>query len=422
MSNLITHTAIQSTHHQDSMYNRASPRPRGFIRCYYGVVAQPRTYANAIYLALGLPLGTAWFVFLVTGISVGAGLLVTLVGAPLLVAVIYSWRLLARLDAALTNVLLGSRAATRYYGERGQPWTWRGLGSRLTNGRTWGALLFLFLRFPQGIASFVMVVTIPSVLAALLVTPFLPGRWVEADISGWDADRWWIRAGILAVGVTLAPAMIHLLNAYAWLSGKGTELLLGQSRPQSVTLVGTPLAPPTEAAVAAPAGAAEAPLSPESGLRLNFRFTTADTDLPPGARHAELAPPPNGETTAERADERLAPAVPAYASVFEPAVAAEAGGPPPIAVDIVMRQVTVGGKAVELTPKEFDLFVLLVQNPHRPFSRDELLERLWKNEYDVTDRTIDTHILRLRKKLGEASDAIRTVWGIGYKFDPGRDQ
>ncbi|KAA0231979.1 winged helix family transcriptional regulator, partial [bacterium] len=63
-----------------------------------------------------------------------------------------------------------------------------------------------------------------------------------------------------------------------------------------------------------------------------------------------------------------------------------------------------------------DLLALFAANPGRPFSRDELLDRVWKGDYDVTDRTIDTHVQRLRKKLGEQADAIQTVWGVGYRF------
>ncbi|MCC6382429.1 MAG: winged helix-turn-helix domain-containing protein [Dehalococcoidia bacterium] len=91
----------------------------------------------------------------------------------------------------------------------------------------------------------------------------------------------------------------------------------------------------------------------------------------------------------------------------------------PIAVDVVMRTVRVDDQLIDLTPKEFDLLVLFAQNPGRPFSRDELLDRLWKNEYEVTDRTVDTHVQRLRKKLGPHGEAIQTVWGVGYRFQAG---
>ena len=89
-----------------------------------------------------------------------------------------------------------------------------------------------------------------------------------------------------------------------------------------------------------------------------------------------------------------------------------------VAVDPVARVATVDGHPIELTPKEFDLLALFVGNAGRAFSREYLLERIWRSDYEVTDRTIDTHVQRLRKKLGEESGAIRTVWGIGYKFQP----
>ena len=76
-----------------------------------------------------------------------------------------------------------------------------------------------------------------------------------------------------------------------------------------------------------------------------------------------------------------------------------------IAISPAMRTATVDGDEIELTPKEFDLLALFVRNPGRAFSRDYLLERIWGNEYEVTDRTVDTHVQRLRKKLGDDAEA-----------------
>ena len=81
-----------------------------------------------------------------------------------------------------------------------------------------------------------------------------------------------------------------------------------------------------------------------------------------------------------------------------------------------MRAVTIRGTELDLTPKEFELIALFARNPGRAFSRDYLLERIWGDDTYVTDRTVDTHVQRLRKKLGDESELIRTVWGIGYKF------
>ena len=76
----------------------------------------------------------------------------------------------------------------------------------------------------------------------------------------------------------------------------------------------------------------------------------------------------------------------------------------------------VEGDAVDLTPKEFDLLALLVRNPGRAFARDYLLEKVWGYDYGGFDRTVDTHVLRLRKKLGDSGDQIETVWGVGYRL------
>ena len=112
---------------------------------------------------------------------------------------------------------------------------------------------------------------------------------------------------------------------------------------------------------------------------------------------------------------RVAGGTPAPAQPVPDADAIQAG---PITVSPESRTASVDGVELELTPKEFDLLALFARNPGRAFSRDYLLERIWSNEYEVTDRTVDTHVQRLRKKLGDEADVIRTVWGIGYKFQP----
>ncbi len=73
------------------------------------------------------------------------------------------------------------------------------------------------------------------------------------------------------------------------------------------------------------------------------------------------------------------------------------------------------GKEIELPRKEFELLSLLASKPGKVFTRDEILDRVWGNDVVVGDRTIDVHIRKLREKLGE--DLIKTVKGIGYKFD-----
>lgn len=86
-----------------------------------------------------------------------------------------------------------------------------------------------------------------------------------------------------------------------------------------------------------------------------------------------------------------------------------------ITVDRARREVRLGSDAVTVTPTEFRLLEVLVRTPGRTFTRQELVERALGEEYEGLDRTVDVHVMNLRKKLGEAGKAIVTVFGVGYK-------
>ncbi len=93
---------------------------------------------------------------------------------------------------------------------------------------------------------------------------------------------------------------------------------------------------------------------------------------------------------------------------------------PGLTVDTTAHEVTSGGERILLTATEFSLLKLLASNQGRVFSREFLLEEVWGNDAVVFDRTIDSHIQRLRKKLGgpdSPGDFIETVWGVGYRFN-----
>jgi two-component system phosphate regulon response regulator PhoB len=92
-----------------------------------------------------------------------------------------------------------------------------------------------------------------------------------------------------------------------------------------------------------------------------------------------------------------------------------------IRVDRARCEVTVKGKAIEFTATEFKLLTLLIERRGRVQSRDALLNDVWGYESAIDTRTVDTHIRRLREKLGKAADCIETVRGFGYRIaDPER--
>ncbi len=88
----------------------------------------------------------------------------------------------------------------------------------------------------------------------------------------------------------------------------------------------------------------------------------------------------------------------------------------PIVMNDTAHQVTVDGRHLELTLKEYSLLELFMRNPDRVFDRDTLLLKIWNNEYSGDTRTVDVHVGTLRSKLGKASNMIQTVRGVGYKL------
>lgn len=92
----------------------------------------------------------------------------------------------------------------------------------------------------------------------------------------------------------------------------------------------------------------------------------------------------------------------------------------PLVVDAVARRVLLEGEEVELTPLEFELLKILAQSPGRTYSREELLDRVWGEEYLGDTRRVDIHISKLRTKLtrGSRPSPIRSIWGVGYRYEP----
>ena len=94
-----------------------------------------------------------------------------------------------------------------------------------------------------------------------------------------------------------------------------------------------------------------------------------------------------------------------------------AGG---ISVNLDQCSARAGRRLLRLTLTEYNLLVCLLQNPGRVMSRRQLLDAAWGEHYQGGERTVDTHVGRLRKKLGKAGKRIQTLRGLGYKLDAGR--
>lgn len=102
------------------------------------------------------------------------------------------------------------------------------------------------------------------------------------------------------------------------------------------------------------------------------------------------------------------------ANVIGPEEILSAGG---IIIDRGAHQVMVDDKQVDLSVKEFELLTYFMQNQNIALSREKILNHVWDYDYFGDARTIDTHVKKLRSKMGEKGDYIKTIWGMGYKFE-----
>ena len=88
-----------------------------------------------------------------------------------------------------------------------------------------------------------------------------------------------------------------------------------------------------------------------------------------------------------------------------------------LSVNISSRKVTIEGRNIEMTPREFDLLSFFIKNRDRVFTREQLLNKVWGYEFGGDYRTVDTHVKMLRESLREYRSLLVTVWGVGYKFE-----
>lgn len=101
-------------------------------------------------------------------------------------------------------------------------------------------------------------------------------------------------------------------------------------------------------------------------------------------------------------------------NLFVPDEIVDAGG---IIINKAAHMVTINGENVDLSYKEFELLSYFVENEGLALSREKILNNVWNYDYFGDARTIDTHVKKLRSKMGEKGDLIKTIWGLGYKFE-----
>jgi hypothetical protein len=210
--------------------------PDQIVGRFFRVVGSRQGYLNLIYLLLAFPLGVFYFVFLVTGLSLGISLSIVWVGIPILLVVGIGWWALANFECFMARYWLNEDIPLME-----QPFSkggdlWERLKGVLANPVTWKSPLYLFLKFPLGIASFVILITSLSLTLAFLIMPFtyqhLPnfqvgvGVFFGGGLSGWRVDSMNDALVCSLIGLMLWPVTLHISNGLARVHARFARVML----------------------------------------------------------------------------------------------------------------------------------------------------------------------------------------------------
>jgi hypothetical protein len=203
-------------------------RPPSFWRGVFGVFADGRVWTSLVYMLLSLGTGIVYFTIVVTGLSTAGGMLVLIIGIPLLMGVLGIVRAMALFEGRLVEVLLGTRMPRRLRPTPPGMGFFQRMVFWLKDGRTWASMVYMLLMLPLGVAYFTIAVTGLSVGISLATVPiwgWFVGVYGDhtAVINGISYDFWplWAIPIAFVAGVLLLIGFMHLVK---WI-GRGHAIL-----------------------------------------------------------------------------------------------------------------------------------------------------------------------------------------------------
>ncbi|UGS35847.1 sensor histidine kinase [Capillimicrobium parvum] len=190
---------------------------------------------RTLYLLLSFWLGVAWFCVLVTGISMGIGLAITLIGLPILVAMLWAVRWMAEGERILVKALIGTDASA-HYRRPGRPGLWAQIMTRLGDPQTWKDFVYLLVQFPLGLVWTVVAVVLITASAGTLFAPLYYWAVPDGIDAGlFNADTLPEALALVPLGVLLSWLSWHILDRLGRVHGAWAKLVLASSPDPELT-------------------------------------------------------------------------------------------------------------------------------------------------------------------------------------------
>lgn len=200
---------------------------------FFGVVSDPKTYGALLYMLLSLVTGTFYFVWTIAGISITAGTSVLIIGIPLALVFLMSFRVLSHLEGRIVEALLGVRMPRRLPAANVEEKIWPQIKDALGDVRTWTSVFYLLLMLPLGIVYFTLTIVGLSlslgVAGVSLYSLVTNESHIQVTGLPWLEHLFHTAPGLILLvvaGVLLFFALLHLARFIGWMHGKIAEGLL----------------------------------------------------------------------------------------------------------------------------------------------------------------------------------------------------
>lgn len=210
-----------------------------FFNNFFKVAIQSKTYTNIAYLLLSLPLGVFYFVFFITGLALGVSLTVLFVGLPILMFMFYISKCFMAFERMMAGSLLGIEIPASDMAEMPVNGFWARFIAQIFNLKSWKSLIYLLIKFPVGIFSFVVTVTLLAVGLGLTASPIVYGSILQSlniDIFRYDMFSY-LAPGYFSsfeksliymiAGIFITFVFLHIINFIAYASGKFIAVMSG---------------------------------------------------------------------------------------------------------------------------------------------------------------------------------------------------
>ena len=196
------------------------------LKKFFGIIANPNAYLSLVYQFFAFPLGLFYFIFLITGILVGIGLIIIWIGIPILLLMMLAWYGFSVFEKQLSVYILKAEIPVVQKPENTKMSIWARFKKHLSDLVTWKSLAFLFLRFPLGVLSFAITVSLLAVTLSFISAPFTY-NYYNIEFGLFRVETIGLAILVAIAGIIIGLLSLHVFKFMGLFYKRLSEIMLG---------------------------------------------------------------------------------------------------------------------------------------------------------------------------------------------------